>query len=443
MLGGDMGDLVAHDAREFCFGVHFGEESAGDEDLAARECEGVDIGCVEDGELPGEVLVEGLDLLGDGVSDAVDILVDGGVLEFAAVGRNGLLCGLLAEADLGGLGEVVDLVTAGGGVGDAGGVEGDEGEENGGEGAGACGSGGGVRHKSSIWAPGGRPAAAWRTGVRWRPIVWAMNATIGDGRGTADGGGVVWEGGELAGDPHAHEQKAAKVRAMFASIAGSYDLNNRVHSFGRDQAWRRAAVRMAALDRGEDEVLDVACGTGDLSRSFADGGAKRVVGLDYTPEMLDIARSRRGRGLGCGAMGAAIEYVDGDATALPFDDGSFDVVSIAFGIRNVSDPGAALGEFRRVLRPGGRLVVLEFGTPGFGPVRWASKIYTDRVMPWTATLISGDRSGAYRYLPRSVSTFMEPGELAAAIGRAGFGEVSSRNLTFGVAVVHRGVLGAG
>lgn len=263
-----------------------------------------------------------------------------------------------------------------------------------------------------------------------------MSVRIGDGRGR----GVVWQGGELAGDPHAHEEKAAKVRAMFASIAGSYDLNNRVHSFGRDQAWRRAAVRMAGVRRGEDEVLDVACGTGDLSRAFADGGAKRVVGLDYTPEMLDIARSRRGGGSAGGSGGASIEYVDGDAMALPFVDGSFDVVSIAFGIRNVSDPGVALGEFRRVLRPGGRLVVLEFGTPGFGPVRWASKVYTDRVMPWTATLISGDRSGAYRYLPRSVSTFMEPGELAAAIGRAGFRAVESRKLTFGVAVVHLGVV---
>ncbi len=262
-------------------------------------------------------------------------------------------------------------------------------------------------------------------------------------RGSGVGGAVAepaWRSDELAGDPHTHQGKAEKVRRMFASIAGSYDLNNRLHSFGRDQAWRKAAVRMARIRAGEDRVLDVACGTGDLSRAFADGGAREVVGLDYTPEMLAIARQKRlhPRGRGDGV----ISYVDGDAMALPFEDGAFDVVSIAFGIRNVADPDAAFTEFRRVLTPGGRLVVLEFDRPRFAPIRWGSDLYTNRVMPLTATLVSGDRSGAYRYLPRSVSTFIGRDEMRGKLEAVGFDAVRQRVLTFGVCVCTVGELPA-
>ena len=239
-----------------------------------------------------------------------------------------------------------------------------------------------------------------------------------------------WSDAELASNPHADAGKAGKVRSMFASIAHAYDLNNRLHSFGRDQAWRRATVRIAGLRPG-DEVLDVACGTGDLARAFASAGAGRVVGADYTPEMLDLAREKP-------RVGAGVEYLEADAMALPFEDASFDVVSIAFGIRNVAEPARAFAEFRRVLRPGGRLVVLEFSEPGFAPLRWASNFYTRRVMPLTATLVSRDRSGAYRYLPRSVETFLDREAMASAIERAGFAPVTQRALTFGVCVCWRG-----
>ncbi|MCA9311559.1 MAG: class I SAM-dependent methyltransferase, partial [Phycisphaerales bacterium] len=126
---------------------------------------------------------------------------------------------------------------------------------------------------------------------------------------------------------------------MFGAIARSYDLNNRLHSFGRDQAWRRAAVRMAGVTP-TDDVLDCACGTGDLTRSFADAGARSVTGLDFTPEMLEIARRRRLRSPH--QTGDTIRYVEGDAQRLPFEDASFDIVSIAFGIRNVTEPDRAL-----------------------------------------------------------------------------------------------------
>ncbi len=248
-----------------------------------------------------------------------------------------------------------------------------------------------------------------------------------------------WSTAELRTDPHGNAHKAEKVRGMFGAIAHAYDLNNRLHSFGLDQAWRRAAVRMAAVG-GADHALDCACGTGDLSRALADGGAQRVVGVDFTPEMLQIARTKR-VGPKRDPQRKVIEYMQGDAMALPFEDRAFDIVTIAFGIRNVAEPARALAEFRRVLRPGGRLVVLEFDEPTNPVVRALNRFYTGTVMPWTATVISRDRSGAYKYLPRSVETFLGREALAQEITRAGFADVTQRALTMGVCVCTRGVVG--
>jgi demethylmenaquinone methyltransferase/2-methoxy-6-polyprenyl-1,4-benzoquinol methylase len=220
-------------------------------------------------------------------------------------------------------------------------------------------------------------------------------------------------------------------------------LNNRLHSFGRDQAWRRFAVRQAA-PTPTDEVLDCACGTGDLTRLFARSGAKRVVGLDFTREMIDLAESKRRPLKGQPHPGAQItSYVEGEAMALPFAAASFDVVSIAFGIRNVADPVKVLSEFRRVLRPGGRLVVLEFDRPTLPLIGALSDFYTRRVMPVTATLISGDRSGAYKYLPKSVATFLTRDQLSQAITSVGFVNATVAPLTFGVCVCHRGLVPGG
>lgn len=252
----------------------------------------------------------------------------------------------------------------------------------------------------------------------------------------ADGPGA-WTRSEL-GDPHAHGEKAGKVRAMFAAIAGSYDLNNRLHSLGRDRAWRRFAVRQAGV-KHDDVVVDVACGTGDLTQEFARTPSAAVVGIDFTRQMLDVAERKRAS-LPARIAGK-ITYMEGDAQSLPLADGVCDVVSIAFGIRNLADPALALREFHRVLRPGGRLIVLEFDRPASAPARWLTDFYCGWVMPWTATLISGDRSGAYRYLPRSVETFMPRGELAAAIGRAGFVDVTAHALTLGICVCYRAVKG--
>lgn len=268
--------------------------------------------------------------------------------------------------------------------------------------------------------------------------------------------GTGWQSDELA-NPHAHGDKPSKVRGMFAAIARSYDLNNRLHSLGRDQAWRRYAVRRAGL-RGGEVVLDVACGTGDLTEAFAHASPapSRVIGLDFTPQMLDIARDklaarsrpavagpRPGSGPGAGeaAASAPTTYVEGDATALPLGDSSVDVVSIAFGIRNVGDPAKAIREFFRVLKPCGRLIILEFDQPRFAPLRWASRLYTAKIMPRTATWISGDRSGAYKYLPRSVETFLDRDQLSALLLQSGFAAADQKALSLGICVCHRATKG--
>lgn len=224
---------------------------------------------------------------------------------------------------------------------------------------------------------------------------------------------------------------------MFAAIARSYDLNNRVHSLWQDQVWRRYAVRVAGV-RQTDVVLDVACGTGDLSEHFARAGAARVIGLDFTYEMLAIARMKAGS-RASHARADRIVYMQGDAQRLPLADQSVDVVSIAFGIRNVLEPERAIGEFSRVLRPGGRLVVLEFAEPKFAPVRWFNTLYCARIMPVTATWISGDTSGAYKYLPRSVATFPAPEKLMGMMERAGFVGMRAKSLSLGICMCYSAV----
>jgi demethylmenaquinone methyltransferase/2-methoxy-6-polyprenyl-1,4-benzoquinol methylase len=237
-----------------------------------------------------------------------------------------------------------------------------------------------------------------------------------------------WSTEDLAESPHEHAEKAARVKTMFSSIARRYDLNNTLHSFGRDRAWRHKALAMTKVD-ASSEVLDVACGTGALAEAFRAAGVRRVVGLDYTPEMLSVARQRAKAG-----AFPAVEYIEGDAMKLPFDDASFDVLSIAFGIRNVGDPDRALGEFARVVRPGGRLVVLEFAQPRNRLVRFGNAVYSQKIMPRTAALIARDRSGAYDYLPRSIETFLDPAELAARIESHGFAQTRAVPMTFGVCV---------
>ncbi len=245
----------------------------------------------------------------------------------------------------------------------------------------------------------------------------------------------AWDERELD-SLHENADKHEKVRAMFNAIARSYDLNNRVHSLWRDQAWRKRCVQEARVQPG-DTVLDCACGTGDLTQAFArQSKASRVIGSDYTPNMLEIARHKREHLHN--QVQARIEYQQADAQDLPFEDESFDVVSIAFGIRNVQDPEKAMREFHRVLKPGGRLMILEFGQPSFPPMRWFNSFYCGSIMPRTATWIARDTSGAYKYLPRSVSSFKSREEMIASYRAAGFIQLWSKPLTLGICNIYRG-----
>lgn len=205
---------------------------------------------------------------------------------------------------------------------------------------------------------------------------------------------------------------------MFASIAARYDLNNRVHSLWRDQAWRRRAATLARVGP-RDDVLDIACGTGDLTEELARRRPRSILGMDFTEAMLRIAqRKAKAQSRRDGRPTPTFRW--GDAMAIDLPDASMDVVTIAFGLRNVGSPETAVGEFARILRPGGRLVILEFSTPRNPVVRLLNTAYTRHIMPVTAALLSGDRSGAYRYLPRSVSTFADPAAIALMIERGGF-----------------------
>jgi demethylmenaquinone methyltransferase/2-methoxy-6-polyprenyl-1,4-benzoquinol methylase len=257
---------------------------------------------------------------------------------------------------------------------------------------------------------------------------------------------TVWNDRDLA-NPHAVADKRRRVQRMFAAIAPRYDVNNRLHSAGLDQHWRRRAVALSQL-RPADRVVDVACGTGDLSLAYRrglldaatahnlppDGG---VLGIDFTFEMLPLAERKA-----CRIQppeSRRMRFMAGDAQRLPLPDQCCDVVSIAFGIRNVADPAMALREFYRVLRPAGRVVVLEFSLPANPFLRGLYNFYFHQILPRTATLISGDRSGAYKYLPRSVGTFMPRPAMLDALRSAGFQNATAHPMTFGIAVVYRAI----
>ncbi len=212
------------------------------------------------------------------------------------------------------------------------------------------------------------------------------------------------------------------VRAMFDRIAPVYDAMNRVFTMGLDGRWRKLAA--AAVVTPGDRVLDAACGTGDLAIAAHDAGGK-VTGLDFSERMLERARRKSSR----------IEWIQGDALALPFDDGSFDAATIGFGIRNVDDLDAGLRELARVVRPGGRLAVLEITRPR-GVLRPFFRLWFDVLIPLAGKALPG--GAAYTYLPASVRRFPGPDDLADALRRAGFAEVGYRLLAGGIVSLHVG-----
>lgn len=261
---------------------------------------------------------------------------------------------------------------------------------------------------------------------------------------------------DLLRDPHHVADKRTRVQRMFAAIAPSYDLNNRLHSLWMDQRWRRKAVKLANL-QPTDTIVDVACGTGDLTFEFThelmslwvDARWKdreftfpdwHLIGVDFTYEMLPIAKLKSKRWKPQEMWRNRWAFINGDALSLPLPDACCDVLSIAFGIRNVSDPAAAIKEFRRVLRPNGRLIILEFSLPTNPLLRSLYNFYFRHILPRTATLISGDKTGAYKYLPESVNTFISRQHMLDMMTAAGFSHPTQHPLTFGICVCYRGTL---
>lgn len=230
----------------------------------------------------------------------------------------------------------------------------------------------------------------------------------------------------------AESDHARRVRAMFAGIAGRYDLLNHLLSANTDKRWRRRVARelRATLAGDAPLVLDVACGTGDLALELAASGA-RVVGVDFCRPMLDIAARKTAHD------GASARWVEGDALRIPFGDETFDAVTIAFGLRNLTSVEAGLRELRRVLKTGGRAVILEFSHPVVPGFRALFQLYFTRVLPRIGGLISGS-PGAYEYLPDSVARFPDQRRLARLMREAGFAEVEYHNLTGGIAALHTG-----
>jgi demethylmenaquinone methyltransferase/2-methoxy-6-polyprenyl-1,4-benzoquinol methylase len=213
------------------------------------------------------------------------------------------------------------------------------------------------------------------------------------------------------------------VRSMFDRIAPVYDVVNHAMTAGLDRRWRRITAERVV--RPGDEVLDACCGTGDLALAAREAGAARVVGVDFAPEMLERAH----------AKAPDVEWLEADALALPFGDGSFDAATVGFGVRNLDDLDAGLRELRRVLRTGGRVGILEITRPR-GVLSPFYRLWFDTLIPLAGKVLPG--GAAYTYLPASVRRFPGPEELARKLTDAGFGDVSFRLFAGGIVALHVG-----
>ena len=227
-----------------------------------------------------------------------------------------------------------------------------------------------------------------------------------------------------------HGPDPNRIRSMFASISTRYDRANTVLSGGVHHLWRKKAVHWSQAAAG-DRVLDCATGTGDLAIAFrqAVGASGRVVGTDFVPEMLAVAREKA----------PDITFEVADVTQLPYEEASFDVASISFGIRNVNDPRKGIAEMARTLRSGGRLIVLEFGQPRSGLFRALYDFYRTRIMPRLGGMVTGEQ-GAYEYLESSAGRFPCGDDFVALMREAAqFSSIEYKTLTFGIAYLYRGI----
>ena len=228
-------------------------------------------------------------------------------------------------------------------------------------------------------------------------------------------------------------EKGEKIRQMFGAIAPRYDFLNRLLSFGIDQRWRKEAVQLLSYREGS-RILDVATGTGDVAIEIAKTtpSSVRITGADFSKEMIELGKEK----VMASPYAERIDFQVAPCEALPFPDNTFDSITIAFGIRNVVDRQLGLAEMRRVLRPGGRMIILEFSTPRSSLLRWFYYFYFRRLLPIIGGLFS--RYNAYKYLPDSVLEFPTIEEFSSMIAETGFQNIRTRELTFGIASIYVG-----
>ena len=238
---------------------------------------------------------------------------------------------------------------------------------------------------------------------------------------------------ENVASPRSVDKSPDRIAGMFDAIAPRYDLLNRLLSAGIDQRWRALAVRSLALT-GRETLIDVCAGTADVALEAvgrAPAGAARAVGVDFAGAMLTLGLKK----VAARGLSQRVTLVRGDALRLPIATGSADAATVAFGIRNVSDTEAGCVELARVLRPGGRLAILEFGVPRVPGLSGLYRWYFSAVLPRIGRAISG-HSAAYSYLPASVGTFTTPPEFVAMLERAGFEDVCADPLTLGIVYLY-------
>jgi demethylmenaquinone methyltransferase/2-methoxy-6-polyprenyl-1,4-benzoquinol methylase len=232
-------------------------------------------------------------------------------------------------------------------------------------------------------------------------------------------------------------ERASKVREMFSRIAWRYDLVNDVMSFGLHRLWKRQTVAMALPGGTARRVLDLCCGSGDLCFLAEDRGAASVVGVDFTLPMLAVAGRRKRKGGLPDAAESRSQFVQADALALPFADRTFDAITISYGLRNIADLDAALREMRRVLAPGGRAVVLDFGKPDNALAGGAYRAFLRTMMPAVGWLFHGDPE-TYRYIPASLERFPAQRGVETSMRAAGFANVRYENRLLGTMGINVG-----
>jgi len=234
--------------------------------------------------------------------------------------------------------------------------------------------------------------------------------------------------------PYSNSVKGKKdqVAEMFDHIAPKYDFLNHFLSFGIDKIWRRTAIRLL-LKHAPDDILDVATGTGDFAIASLKTGARKIIGVDISAEMLAVGKAKI-EALG---LGDRITLQKGDSEELSFSDDSFDAVTVAFGVRNFENLSKGIDELFRVLKPGGIVCILEFSKPKYFPVKQIYTFYSFYILPFVGRLFSND-SSAYSYLPESVEKFPDGAEFLSILLKSGFIQTKQHRQTFGVATIYTG-----